>query len=143
SFRAGMSGLCTLTAMINMRAFMVITVSGRCDSKVSLDPIHLQAPIDPAASLLLTPQERQRLQFCLAELALPGLREDLVHLVLSALNVHQSVRTGIIERRVILREDLAGENTVHGCVLNIDMQSVARHGDSDIEVDLHRVADPL
>lgn len=48
---------------------------------------------------------------------------------------------GIVEGGVVAVEEFAGKDSVHCCVLDVDVKGGAGHGDSYVEVDLEGVAD--
>ena len=56
-------------------------------------------------------------------------------------HLDQAVGGGVVEGGFFFCEELAGEDAVERGVLDVDVQRVARHGDGDVEVDLHVVAD--
>lgn len=122
--------------MVDVLPCIPVPVSLRGDVEIALHPIHVHTPIDSAAVPVpaLGPHS-------LAELALPRLLQHLIDMVLATADLDKSMGTRIIEGGRVFLEEVPGENAVGGGILDIDMESFAVHGDGDVEVDLHFVAD--
>lgn len=113
-----------------------VSVSLRRDVEIALHPIHVHAPVDPAA--VAVPAFRPK---GLAKLALPRLFQNFVDMVLATADLNESVRARVVEGGRVLLKEVPGEDSVGRGVLDVDMEGLAVHGDCDVEVDLHLMAD--
>lgn len=124
------------TTMVDVLPCIPVPVSLRGDVEIALHPIHVHTPVDSAAVPVpaLGPHS-------LAEFALPRLLQHLINMILATAELNKSMRARIVEGGRVLLEEVCGEDAVGGSVLDIDMESFAVHGNGDVEVNLHLVAD--
>lgn len=122
--------------MLDVLPCIPVPVSLRGDVEIALHPIHVHTAVDSAAVPIsaLGPHS-------LAELALPRLLQHLIDMVLATTDLDKSMRAGIVEGGRVLLEEVSSEDAVGGGVLNINVEGFAVHGDRDVEVNLHFVAD--
>jgi hypothetical protein len=139
------------TRMIQMLVIpLLIPVPSRRDMKVSLNFISIQTPKNPTRIRHAFQSRR------LAKLLRLRLAQLLMHIreifparvigILFAQLMQALVRLLARPLRPVCRlvaQEVAGECAVAGCVLHVDSQVGAAHGDDDVEVYLHVVGDAL
>lgn len=141
--------------MVQMRRELAIPMPPGSYVKVSLDFIALQTAVNPTRILHITPAQPRTLgellprirpdmvQYMASVSVLLLLREPVCMFVAEGLVLVRSVGRLVIPllhpqypARVLLLQQVSGENVVTGCVLDVDAQGVAGHVDYDVEVEL-------
>lgn len=122
--------------MVHVLSGIPVPVSLCRDVEIALHPIHVHTPVDSATVSVpaLGPHS-------LAKLALPRLFQYVIDMILATANLDKSVGARIVESRRVLLEEVPGEDAVGGGVLDVDVEGFAVHGDRNVEVDLHLMAD--
>jgi hypothetical protein len=131
-------------------AQFLIPMASRCNMKVSLDLVSIEAAEDS------TRIRRASDTWCLAELPLLCFAQLLMHVPqLLPARIHAVVLAQLVHALLhllacplcpvgrIVAEEVAGQGPVASRILHIDAQVGATHGYNDIEVDLHIVRHPL
>jgi hypothetical protein len=138
--------------MIKMLSKLHIPMSPRCNVKVTLHLIPLQAPKDPTRLIILIAPPPRHWRTRKLSPPLPRSPQIIMHILLMTI-LHRLLPPPIIRLVSPPRshprtplcsfplQQFRSEDAVAGRVLHVDVEVWTAHGDDDVEVHLHVVGD--